>query len=82
MSTNEALLCPLGFFAAASATTISIRSADRTVRRQVRASASLEAICLAAIDDWQFVKISRGLAQMCADMLSHVHGWSRNLWFM
>jgi len=36
---------------------------------------SLEAICLAAIDDWQFVKISHGLASMCADTLSHVrHG--------
>lgn len=30
-----------------------------------RASASLEAICPAAIDDWQFVKISRGGSRQC-----------------
>ena len=59
----------------ASTTTISIQSMDRTDRRQARVTVSLEAICLAAIDDWQFVKISHGLASMCADTLSHVrHG--------
>lgn len=76
ISANESLFCPIGFFAAAAAaastTTISIRSADRTGRRQARATASLEAICLAAIDDWQFVKISHGLAPVYADTLSHV----------
>lgn len=50
-----------------STTTISIRSADRTGQRQAHTSASLEAICLAAIDDWQFVKISRNSMSMCSD---------------
>jgi len=65
---NETSLCSLGFFAtaAASTATISIRSADRTGQRQARASASLEAICLAAIDDWQFVKISRSPTSVCS----------------
>lgn len=78
ISANESLLCPIGFFAAAAAAAVQHRPQQFPFEVQIgqaRATASLEAICLAAIDDWQFVKISHGLAPVYADTLSHVrHG--------